>query len=161
MAAVMTSERPINPRRRTALAAAPRPRCGRLVAVPEPSPRTRTATRVASVTRVAPATPTVVGARTTRATFRRRRLGVVLGVAVVAIMAGRAGAALGSASLAAPGRAPSNAGVIRYVVQPGDSLWGAAKQLAPNDDPREVVDALVRVRGNGPLMPGEVLRWQR
>lgn len=77
----------------------------------------------------------MVGARTSRATFRRRRLGVVLGAVVVAIMAGQAGAALGSASLAAPGRAPSNAAVTRYVVQPGDSLWGAAEQLAPNDDP--------------------------
>ncbi|MBK5290044.1 MAG: hypothetical protein JJE46_16440 [Acidimicrobiia bacterium] len=161
MAAVMISERPVSPRRRSTPAASPRSRCARLVAVPDPSPSVRTATRVVAATRVAPATGVASGARTSRATFRRRRLGVLLGVVVVAIMAGQAGAALGSASLAAPGRAPSGAAVTRYVVQPGDSLWSAAEHLAPNDDPREVVDTLVRVRGNGPLMPGEVLRWQR
>ena len=154
MAAVMISERPVSPRRRST-PAAPRPRCARLVAVSDSSPR------VVSATRVAPVTPTTTGARTSPATFRRRRLGVLFGVVVVAIMAGQAGAALGSASLAAPGRAPSGAAVTRYVIQPGDSLWNAARYLAPNDDPREVVDSLVRVRGNGPLTPGEVLRWQR
>jgi len=33
--------------------------------------------------------------------------------------------------------------------------------MAPDADPREVVDALTDARGDGPLMPGEVLRWQR
>jgi hypothetical protein len=78
-------------------------------------------------------------------------------VAAVVIVAGRAGAALGSDSLAAPGRGPS---VTRYVVHSGDTLWSAAHHLAPDADPREVVDALVDARGNGALMPGEVLRWQ-
>ena len=81
----------------------------------------------------------------------------LLGVVAVVIMAGQAGAALGSPSLEAPERGPS---VTRYVVQPGDSLWTAARHLAPGTDPREVVDALARARGSGPLMPGEVLRWQ-
>ena len=61
-------------------------------------------------------------------------------------MAGRAGAALGSDSLAAPGRGPS---VTRYVVHSGDTLWSAAHHLAPGADPREVVDALIDARGDG------------
>ncbi|MGZ6979877.1 MAG: hypothetical protein ACXVJW_17340, partial [Acidimicrobiia bacterium] len=45
--------------------------------------------------------------------------------------------------------------------EPGDSLWSAAHHLAPGSDPREVIDALTKVRGDGPLRPGEILRWQR
>ena len=60
--------------------------------------------------------------------------------------------------LAAPERGPS---VTRYVVHGGDTLWSAAHHLAPDADPREVVDALIEARGDGALMPGEVLRWQR
>ncbi len=99
-----------------------------------------------------------VAPRVSRATFRRRRLVALLGVVAVVFMVGRAGAALGGESLATPGRAPS---VTRYVVQPGDTLWSVAHRLSPQSDPREVIDTLTRVRGNGPLMPGEELRWQR
>ena len=97
-------------------------------------------------------------AQTTASTYWRRRLVVVIVAAVVVLAAGRAGAALGSQPLAAPERGPS---VAEYVVAPGDSLWTVAGRLAPNEDPREVVDALVKARGNGPLLTGETLRWQR
>lgn len=97
--------------------------------------------------------------RVSPATFRRRRLAVLLGVVAVVFMVGRAGAALGGEpSLATPGRAPS---VTRYVVQSGDTLWSVAHRLSPQSDPREVIDTLTKVRGDGPLMPGEELRWQR
>jgi hypothetical protein len=139
MAAVMISEGPVPPRSRPAGPGTPRVQRVRLVAVPDASPGVR------PVARVSPAT------------FRRRRLMALLGVVVVLVMAGQAGAALGSPSLAASGRAPS---VTRYVVRPGDSLWTAAHHLAPDRDPREVVDGLVHARGNGPLMAGELLRWQ-
>ncbi len=145
MAAVMIAEQPATPRSRVPASGVPAsgvPASGvfRLSIVADSSPRIPTARRV------------------TPATFRRRRLGVLIGMVVVVVVAGRAGAALGSESLAAPGRAPS---VVRYVAQGGDSLWTVAHRLAPDHDPREVVDALVHARGNGPLMPGEVLRWQR
>ena len=139
MAAVMITERPATPRSRTQTPCHHRGQRARLVAVPDVAPGIRPAARV------------------TPATFRRRRLMALLGVVAVVIMAGQAGAALGSPSLEAPERAPS---VNRYVVQPGDSLWTAARHLAPGTDPREVVDALAHARGSGPLMPGEVLRWQ-
>jgi nucleoid-associated protein YgaU len=138
MAAVMITDRPAPPRTHADPAGPRRPRL-RVVAAPTPAPR------------VAPA-------RVSAAPFRRRRLGALVGVAAVVFMAGRAGAALGSDSLAAPGRGPS---VTRYVVHSGDTLWSAARHLAPGADPREVVDALMQARGDRALMPGEVLRWQR
>ena len=139
MAAVMITDRSAPPRRHVT-GTGPRRDGARLVAVPDPAPRVRPAVRISA------------------ATFRRRRLGALVGLAAVVFVAGRAGAALGSESLAAPERGPS---VTRYVVHSGDTLWSAARHIAPSADPREVVDALTDARGDGPLMPGEVLRWQR
>ena len=45
------------------------------------------------------------------------------------------------------------------VVQPGDSLWTVAERLAPDDDPRPVVDALSSVRHGTVLTPGETISW--
>jgi nucleoid-associated protein YgaU len=140
MAAVMIAERPAPPRRRPEDRVRPDSARPRLVVVRAPAPAPRTTTRVSA------------------ATFRRRRLVALAGLVVAVAIVGRAGAALGSGSLAAPGRGPA---VVRYVVRPGDTLWSAASHLAPGRDPREVVDGLVQSRGNGPLQPGEVLRWQR
>jgi hypothetical protein len=139
MAAVLITDRPAPPRTHARPAGPRRPRL-RVVADPTPAPRVRPAPRVSA------------------ATFRRRRLGALVGVAAVVFLAGRAGAVLGSEPLDAPGHGPS---VTRYVVHSGDTLWSAAHHLAPGADPREVVDALVDARGDGPLMPGEVLRWQQ
>ena len=33
---------------------------------------------------------------------------------------------------------------VPYTVQPGDTLWSIARRVAPADDPRAVVDRLVR-----------------
>jgi len=96
------------------------------------------------------------GARSSAATFWRRRLAAgAVGLAVL-VMAGKAGAALGGSPLAAPERGPA---VTRHVVQPGDSLWSVAERLEPGRDPRPVVDTLTAARGDGPLVPGEVIRW--
>ena len=150
MAAVMIAEHPAPPRGVLPEPSFPEP------SLPEPS---FPAGHGLGLRVVADPTPRVLTTRpVTPATFRRRRVGVLIGMVVVVVVAGRMGAALGGESLAAPGRAPS---VVRYVAQGGDSLWTAAHRLAPDHDPREVVDALVQVRGNGPLMPGEVLRWPR
>lgn len=95
--------------------------------------------------------------RASAATFRRRRV-----VALVLAFAGivgtaRAAVALGGPiPLAAPEQPPA---VTTYVVQPGDSLWTVAEEVAPDTDPRKVVDALVEVRGDAPLIPGERITW--
>ncbi len=45
----------------------------------------------------------------------------------------------------------------RYVVQPGDTLWTIAAQIAPDDDPRVVVDALTTANGGPDLQVGTEL----
>jgi len=51
--------------------------------------------------------------------------------------------------------------VTRYIVRSGDSLWTVAGHVAPNKDPREVVDALDEARHGAPLLAGETITWQR
>jgi hypothetical protein len=87
--------------------------------------------------------------------FRRRRLfAAVLGLGFV-LTAARAGAALGGTP-ATPARLPH---VQSVVVQPGDTLWSIAHRVAPNRDPRDVVDALAKASGSSALVPGETLTW--
>jgi LysM domain len=45
----------------------------------------------------------------------------------------------------------------RYVVQPGDTLWSIATEIAPDDDPRAVVDALREANGGPQLEVGDEL----
>jgi Tfp pilus assembly protein FimV len=92
-----------------------------------------------------------------RAVFRRRRLcAALLGLGLVLTMA-RAAVAFDGSTLATSGRQPH---VQTVVVQPGDTLWSIARDLAPTDDPRRVVDALVRARnGETTLWPGETITW--
>ena len=89
--------------------------------------------------------------------FRRRRLcAALLGLGLVLTMA-RAAVAFDGSTLATSGRQPH---VQTVVVQPGDTLWSIARELAPADDPRRVVDALVEARnGETTLWPGETITW--
>jgi hypothetical protein len=90
------------------------------------------------------------------AVYRRRRLAAVA-VAIGAVLAvGHAGVALGGTSLAAPDARPR---VVTHVVEPGDTLWSIAQELAPSSDPRPVVDAISHARHDAPLVPGEVVTW--
>jgi len=52
------------------------------------------------------------------------------------------------------------AGSSTVVVQPGDTLWSLAQQVAPEEDPRAVVDAIVDLNGleDVDLLPGAVLQ---
>jgi Tfp pilus assembly protein FimV len=45
----------------------------------------------------------------------------------------------------------------RYVVRSGDTLWGIAAEIAPDRDPREVVEALREVNGGPELQVGTEL----
>jgi hypothetical protein len=92
----------------------------------------------------------------TAAVYRRRRLAAVaIGIGAV-LAVGHAGAALGGTSLAAPGARPR---VVSHVVEPGDTLWSIAEDLAPGTDPRPVVDALSDARDGAALVPGETVTW--
>lgn len=103
------------------------------------------------------------GARVTPATFRRRRLAVALLALGVVVVAARAGDALGGSPLAAPERRPASSAAAEsmpggVVVRPGDTLWSIATRLAPDDDPRPLVDALTDALGSTALQPGERIR---
>ena len=52
------------------------------------------------------------------------------------------------------------AGASTVVVQPGDTLWSIARSVAPDEDPRAVVDAIVDLNGlhSVDLMPGAELQ---
>jgi nucleoid-associated protein YgaU len=119
--------------------------------------------------RMPPCAATLHGSRATPATYRRRRLAAsVLALGIVVVM-GLAGVALGGSPLAPPERRPTAAsqpatagtpGAERLViVRPGDTLWSIAVRLAPDDDPRPVVDTMSSARHGAPLVPGETIRW--
>ena len=91
--------------------------------------------------------------------WKRRAVVVLLAVALVLVMA-RAGGALGGITPAAPERHPAHsAQLASTVVRTGDSLWSVAERLAPDSDPRPVVDALSAARHGTVLTPGETISW--
>jgi hypothetical protein len=89
--------------------------------------------------------------------WRRRLFAAALGLGVL-LTAAHAGAALGGTTTTAPERSPH---VQQVVVHEGDTLWTIAERLAPNSDPRGVVDSLVSARGSSAVQPGEIIRWSK
>ena len=96
--------------------------------------------------------------------IRRRRLALL--VAAVALAAATALSVQAIAGLArVDGTArpevvelqPVPVAGQRYIVQPGDTLWSIATEIAPDDDPRAVVDALRDANGGPELEVGDEL----
>ncbi|WP_082556662.1 LysM peptidoglycan-binding domain-containing protein [Modestobacter sp. Leaf380] len=90
-----------------------------------------------------------------RLTRRGRR--VVAGLVLVGGLG--LAALLGPAVVGPQGPGLALAGESSVVVQPGDTLWSIASAIAPDEDPRGVVDALWAandLEGAG-LVPGQVL----
>lgn len=92
--------------------------------------------------------------------YRRRRLVALVALVAVAFLAG----AVLTLVVASPAGGSLTAEAIEaervtHVVEPGDTLWGVARQVAPDQDPRTVVDALAGARGTTTLVPGEVVVW--
>ncbi len=46
---------------------------------------------------------------------------------------------------------------VSITVMAGDTLWGIARQLAPNHDPRPLVAELSAIAGDGAIQPGQEL----
>ncbi|HEY8524009.1 MAG TPA: LysM peptidoglycan-binding domain-containing protein [Acidimicrobiales bacterium] len=96
--------------------------------------------------------------------WRRRRLAaLVLATLLAVAVVGAAqvvgpmllGASSGDAPAASGGRAPVPGEV--YVVQPGDTLWSIATAVAPDRDPRPIVDRLQEVNDTATLEVGDRL----
>lgn len=95
---------------------------------------------------------------------RRRLVALLMAVALFAAAATAGRALVGAAASVKPSspqpvdaRASSPPGET-YVVRPGDTLWSIAAAIAPDSDPRPVVDALRDANGGRPeLQVGERL----
>ena len=86
-----------------------------------------------------------------RLTMRGRLLMVLVAVAVILLLL--PGLARGDG----PDR-PARTAYTAYTVEAGDTLWGIARRVAPDRDPREVVDQMVRDnRLRGSLQAGQQL----
>jgi Tfp pilus assembly protein FimV len=86
--------------------------------------------------------------------LRRRRLALLVAVLLVSVVCVLAVRAVGQlAGVDGSSRPePVDAGPVPaagevYVVQPGDTLWTIATEVAPDRDPRPVVDALRSANG--------------
>lgn len=93
-----------------------------------------------------------------RLTVRGRRLlaGIAAAPAVVAL----AVAIVSGGGALASGEGSAPAGTFEQVtVMPGDTLWSIAETVAPGADPRDVIDAIMRLNAlpSGELVSGETL----
>lgn len=86
--------------------------------------------------------------------YRRRRL-LALGVALV--LAALVLAAVTTLQATAARFTGEPAATVTYVVERGDTVWSIATALAPDADPRPLVDAIVEANGGAGLDVGERL----
>ena len=68
---------------------------------------------------------------------------VVVGLFLLTLFAG--GVLFGSTATRASGEAGAPQNYEYLVVQPGQTLWGIAKEVAPQDDPRATIEAIRRL----------------
>ncbi|WP_029145734.1 LysM peptidoglycan-binding domain-containing protein [Microbacterium luticocti] len=93
-----------------------------------------------------------------RITARGRR--VLAALVALPVAAALGWAALGGGSALASRDAGAPAGTFATItVSAGDSLWSIARQVAPAADPRDVVDAIMRLNAlqTAVVSPGERL----
>lgn len=97
------------------------------------------------------------GAVTTRLRLTMRGRRVLLALAALPLAVALSLAALGGASAIASDASDAIA-LETVTVLPGDTLWALAGHIAPDTDPRIVVDELVRLNR---LAGGEIYAGQR
>ncbi|MDQ2690112.1 MAG: LysM peptidoglycan-binding domain-containing protein [Chloroflexota bacterium] len=103
------------------------------------------------------ASPAPVRSTRLRLTVRGRRLLALIAALPAAVALCMAMLAGGSALASGAAGAPAPA-FETVTVASGDSLWGIAADIAPGADPRDVVDAIVRLNAlDGPIVPGQQL----
>ncbi len=90
-------------------------------------------------------------------TRQRRRLTTMVVLATIVCFTVGGAFALGSGVGASYGTTFVSAKI--YTVQPGDTVWSIAHDIAPGNDVRRVVDAIVEMNdvASGALRPGTVL----
>ena len=98
----------------------------------------------------------------TRSHLRLTRRGRVALVALVSVplVAAALWFGVNSGSAAAGNASATSMAELEHVtVTPGESLWQIAETIAPHDDPRDVVDALVDMNGlrSSVVTPGQTL----
>jgi hypothetical protein len=98
--------------------------------------------------------PSVLVAR--RTYVLRRVLVASVAVVVVLVLAQLLGTVAGSLAGAVDGP-PATSGRV-HVVQPGDTVWSLAGDLAPGVDRRVAVDDLLALNGERPLSVGQELQ---
>ncbi len=94
-----------------------------------------------------------------QAVYRRRRIvaaAVLVLVTVVTLLLANAVVAR-SAGGGTPVPAAGTSSSAVHVVQPGDTLWSVAADLAPGRDVRITVDQLRELNGGAPLVVGQRL----
>ena len=101
-----------------------------------------------------PARPRVTRSPGASVFWRRRLMAAALGLGIV-LAAAHAGTALGGSTTSTPERRPH---VVDVVVRPGDTLWTIAQRVAPDSDPRTVVDELAAARGTADVQAGDTIR---
>ncbi|MFD5216015.1 LysM peptidoglycan-binding domain-containing protein [Microbacterium sp. NPDC058345] len=92
-----------------------------------------------------------------RLTARGRR--VLLALASAPVAAGIVFSALAGGSALASGEQAAVPSFETVTVMPGDTLWSIAADAAPDADPREVVDAIMRLNSlpSGMIQTGTTL----
>lgn len=92
-----------------------------------------------------------------RLTVRGRR--VLAGLVAVPVAAAIGFAVLSGGSALASGEASTPGSFATVTVMPGDTLWSIAAEVAPESDPRDVVDAIARLNlvDPGALVVGDEL----
>jgi len=94
------------------------------------------------------AAPALVPATRLRLTTRGRRV-VALLASLPAIVALSIAIVSGGGALASAEHGAPVGGFDTVTVLPGDTLWSIAQEVAPAADPRDVIDAIVRLNALG------------